>query len=183
MPPPSTHTRNSNYGRLEISDGAAVPNTLVIPYTRGDFTIGPLPPVLNEIVKHRARGKRISESYGEKIDPAVSFSAWLSTIAGTSAVGPGTLAEFLAGQGPYASAVPTSGGAPGRPKTWNLKWITEGSKLVVGEVEESVLCRDFFGRINIEEAPDGNVLSVEGEVWGPVEVRNAGGLIVYAQMS
>lgn len=183
MAAPSTHVRNSNYGRLEISDGSGTPVTLVIPYIRGDFKLGPLPPVLNEVVKNRARGKRISEAYGEKIDPAVSFSADLTSLIGANTVSPGSLAEFLAGQGAYASIVPTSGSASGRPKTWNLKWITEGQKLVTGDGEESVLCKDFYGRISIEEGADGNTLSVEGEVWGAVEVRNGTNLVIYQQMT
>jgi hypothetical protein len=183
MAAPSTHVRNSNYGRLEISDGSATPVTLVIPYIRGDFKLGPLPPVLNEVVKHRARGKRISESYGEKIDPAVSFSADLTSIIGANAVSPGSLAEFLAQQGAYSALVPTSGAASGRPKTWNLKWITEGAKLVTGDGEESVLCRDFHGRINIEEGEDGNTLSVEGEVWGSITVTNGSNTVTYQQMT
>jgi hypothetical protein len=181
MSAPSIKVRNAGVGRLTISDNNG--NSLVIPVTRGDFSLGPLPPVLNAIVKHRARGRRVSESYGDKVDPAVSFSMWLTNIVGADTVKPGTLAEFLAKQGAYADAVPTSGDAPNVPKTWNLTWDLLGSRLSATEQIESVFLRDFHGELAIEESDDGDVINCSGEVWGDITVTNASGSITYTTIS
>lgn len=180
MAAPSIKVRNAGVGRLTISDNAG--NSLVLPFTRGDFTLGPLPAKLNEIVKHRARGKRVSESYGEKIDPAVSFSLWLTNIIGANSTPPGTLAEFMASAGAYASNVPTSGDAPNTPPTFNLLFEMLGAQLVATEATESVLMRDFYGSLSIEEADDGNVISCSGEVMGDIVVTNSTGTITYSSI-
>lgn len=179
MSAPSIKVRNAGVGRITISDNAG--NSLVIPVTRGDFSLGPLPGdgVLNDVVKHRARGKRVSESYGDKIDPAVSFSMWLTNIIGQDTVKPGTLAEFMAKQGAYSDVVPTSGDAPNVPKTFNLLWEQLGSRLVATEGVEAVLMKDFRGSLQIEESDDGNSIACSGEVWGDVVVTNASGSITY----
>lgn len=183
----SVKVKNANYGRLRIQDRSSPPIGLVIPYTRGDFALGPLSAVMNDVVKIRARGQRIGEVLGDKVDPQVSFSAWLSDLIGDAATPssgsiPGALAEFLAGQGAYANAVPTSGDGDGVPKTWDLVWEVFGSKLLRGEPQMIVTMADFYGTVNVSESGEGNSIAVSGEVWGDVTVERGGNSIVYRGM-
>jgi hypothetical protein len=183
----SVKVKNANYGRIRIQDRQTPINALIIPYTRGDFSLGPLTATLNETVKIRARGQRVSEALGEKVDPQVSFSAWLSDMIGdapapSAGTIPGALAEFLAGQGAYANVVPTSGDGDGVPKTFDLVWEVFGSKLLRGEPQMIVTMADFYGQINISEAGEGNSLAVSGEVWGDVTVERGGNTVVYSTM-
>lgn len=179
----SGRVKSSGQGRLTVSD--AVGTSLVIPFTRGDFTLGPLPAdgVLNEVVQHDARGQRVSESYGARIYPAGGFSVWLTSIIGGDAVPPGAFAEFVAKQNAYATLVPTSGDAPHAPKTWNLLWEILGQKVSVTEVIESVSMKDVSFTANLAESDEGASIAWSYIVRGsPIRVVNGSSVLEYRQM-
>lgn len=184
MAAPSNRVRMPGQGRLTVSD--AVGTSLVIPFTRGDFTLDGLPGdgVLNEVVHHEARGKRVSESYAARIYPSGQFSMWLTNIVGATPTPPGTFAEFVAKQNAYSTLVPTSGDAPHAPKTWNLLWEILGQKVVTTEVVESVSMRDVLFTANLAEADDGDMISWSYQVKGtPLTVTNGAGVITYNEIS
>lgn len=180
MAAPSSYVKTAVMGSLTVLDGTGSPVSLVVPYTRGDLSIGPLGPKLNEPVKIGARGKHLSVAYGARVYPTVSFSAWLPNITGTDAVAPGTLMEFLAGLGAYSANISTSG--TGAPMTIDLKWTIEGTNF--GDTaDETITANDVFCTVTITEAMEGNSVAISGEILGPIVTANSSGTITYAQIS
>lgn len=180
MAAPSAVVKTAVLGSLTIADGTGTPVTLSVPYTRGDLTIGPLGPKLNELVKIEARGKFLTAAYGARVYPAMSFSAWCPNVVGSSTSAPGTLAEFLAALGAYSANVSTLG--TGRPVAVKLTFTIEGTNLG-DSADETIVANDVYCTINFAEAMDGNTLSIAGEVLGTVVVTNSTGTITYSQIS
>lgn len=178
MAAPSSYIKTAALGSLTLSDGTGTPVTLVVPYTRGDLTIGPLPPKLNELVKIEARGDFISAAYGARVYPQIAFSAWLPNVVGSDTTAPGTLAEFAAGLGAYAANISALGS--GHPMAVNVTWTVEGSNFG-DSADETVVCNKVFLVVNIAEGMEGNTISVTGEVLGTVVVTNSTGTITYQQ--
>jgi hypothetical protein len=178
MAAPSSYVKTAAMGTITLADGTGTPVTLVVPYTRGDLTIGPLGPRLNELVKIEARGDFVSAAYGNRIYPQLSFSAWLPNVVGSSTTAPGTLAEFAAGLGSYAANISTLGS--GHPMAVKVTWTIEGTNFG-DSADETVVCNSVYLTVSLTEAMDGNTISVTGEVLGTVVVTNSTGTITYQQ--
>lgn len=180
MATPSSYVKNATMGTLTLADGTGTPVTLAVSYDRGDLAITGLGPKLNNIGKFEARGRFVSHAYTERRYPTVKFTAWLPNVAGSSATAPGSLAEFVSGLGAYAANTPTAG--TGRPYTVKLTWTIEGTNF--GDAaDETVVCNNVFVTFDLQEAMDGNTISLSGEVLGSVVVTNSTNTVTYAQIT
>ena len=171
----STYIKNSIQGTVTLYDGSGVPNSLALAYDDGNVKITNLGQVLNELVKVRRRGKRVSEAWGEKLDPVVTLSVLCGNVIGGSAVKPGTPWEFLTFKNAYSGNVSTSANAAGvRPKTVALELKIRGTD--VGDASDEVIrLNDLYVMGEFSEGMQGNRLSFSAEVLGTVQ-HTVGGI-------
>lgn len=174
----SSHIKNAALGSIKAVDGAGT--ELQLPYTLGDLKLGPLKKVLNEDVQIEARGEYISSATGKRIYPTLSFSALAGNLAGATATAPGTLAEFVTGQGAYAANVSTSGAGSRRVYTVKLVIRVEGSD--VGDTDDEVITLNHC-IVTVDqwsEAEDGNKVSITAKVVGTIAITNGSNTVTYA---
>lgn len=151
--------------RVILASGA----TLDFEFDLGDLNISGIRSKLNELVKIRRRGRRVSEAHGEKADPTLSFTCWGANFVGADNVPPGTELEALLGVGAYESEDSTSGAD--RPYTVDLRFKIRGASF--GDAfDETVLLEDCYLEGSFAEALDGNKFSWSAEVLGNVTFTN-----------
>jgi hypothetical protein len=180
----STFWKNNIMGSLLIGDGTTPAVTLAMDTDKGDLAITGLSRKLNELVKMERRGRLGSLAYGNRIYPAISFSAFVGNFAGSDLIAPGTPFEMLMGLGVYGGNFSTFGNvAPGlfRPYTTNLSFRVEGDD--VSDVDDEIVtCEDVYVTSDFSEDVNGNTLAFSGEILGRVLFRNATNEIILAQI-
>lgn len=174
----SSHMKNSVLGSIKAVDGAGT--ELQLPYTLGDLKLGPLKKILNEDVQIEARGEYVNTVTGKRIYPTLSFSALAGNLSGGTATAPGTLAEFLTGQGAYSANVSTSGAGARRTYTVKLVIRVEGSD--VGDTDDEVItCNHCIVTVDQwQEAEDGNKIAITAKIVGSIVVTNGSNTVTYA---
>ncbi len=148
-------------GTLTYRDGTAAPVELVSAYERGDFQCSGISKVLNEPVKHLRRGRLMGVGFADRKFPQVSFTVWLPRPNVPDK-------DFLLQQGTYLANVSTMGAGSRRPYTIDLVWAWEGTDYNEADDYEVVFENFFPLEVSVQEALEGNVLSVSGEVWGDI---------------
>jgi hypothetical protein len=174
MAAPSTAPKNFARGVLLLSDGTGTPVTLVIPMAQGDFTLGPISQYLNEPVIYTARTRIIGLGWGAPAQPAISLTAMVGNLVGSSNTAPGTVLEFITGKGAYAANISTLGA--NRPMTVDLRMTIEGTDF--GDTaDETIDCEDVQMTIEFSEAAEGNSISISGTVLGALVFTNSTNII------
>lgn len=170
--------KSSTMGELAVIVGAT--SLSPVPYERGDLQITGLGPRLNVRKPVQRRGHFVSLHYGERNWPQLSWTAWLPNLVGSSTSAPGALAEILSGLGAYSGVTGTLG--LGRPYTVDLRWTILGA--TYGDASNEVItANDAYCTLDVQEADDGNVLSIAAELYGPVVVTNGTNTVTYQEIS
>lgn len=176
----SSFIKNNVQGVLTLSDGTGTPVTLALAYDMGDVEIGPLMEELNEPVKIERRGKFVGLQRGKRVYPTIKFTAWCGNLVGGSTSAPGTPTEFSTKKGAYSANVSTLGA--NRKYTIDIILAIEGSNFGDG-ADETITCNDVVCSITWKEGPEGNTISIDGEILGPVVSVNSTNTVSYAQVS
>lgn len=173
----SNFVKSATMGTLRIilASGAF----LDLDYDMGDLSITNLASKLNELAKFRRRGKRVSEAHGDRVDPAISFSAFATNWIGSNDTAPGSLVEALTGLGAYDGEDSTAGAA--RPFMVTLRFTVAGAKF--GDDDDEVItCTLVYCTFGFAEAMDGNKFTISGECLGTVTVENGTNTVVFAEV-
>lgn len=103
----SDFVRTHVHGSFSLADGAGSPNLLTSLYDLGDVAISGLSgPKLNDVTSHQRRGKWVSDSYGDRRFPQITFTSFHT---GEGAAAPGSVQAFLTQSTPYGSNVSVQG--------------------------------------------------------------------------
>jgi hypothetical protein len=181
MAAPSTYVKLNTHGSISFADGTGTPVTLTSAYDRGDLKIDGLGSKLNDMVHVTRRGKYVSSAFGARRFPTVTFSAWCTNFAGSSASAPGSIMEFLVGLGAYSANVSKLG--TGRPMAVNVTLTIEGSNFGDTADESILLANVAITSFSFEESESGNVLSFSGEVLGSVTVTNSTNTVALSEIA
>jgi hypothetical protein len=177
----SGYMKTATMGTLRISDGGAV--FLDLLYDRGDLAIGTLKSRLNVVKALERRGKWVSDAYGERVYPAISFSCFMGNIVGSSGIAPGTPTEMLTALGAYVGNTNVQGTGANRPLAANLRLTMAG--VPFGEPFSETMTANNVGDISMDfaESMDGNTLSFTGLVRTNVTVVNAANTVIFQQIA
>lgn len=162
----SDFVKSNVHGSFVWSDGTGTPITHTSLYDRGDIVISGLGEggKLNSVVHHQRRGNYISSSYGERIFPTVTFSAFHT---GTAASTPGSIADWIQRRTPYASTVSTLGSG----RVWASKMVLTYEGTDFGDTSDGTITLNHvvWKLDSFTEAIDGNSFSISGTVLGAIE--------------
>lgn len=176
----SSYIKTATMGTLRIADGTGTPVTLDMAYDKGDLSISGLAPKLNEHVKIERRGRFVSNAYGARVYPQVSFSCFVGNLAGSSTSAPGTPLEILTALGCYNANISVAG--TGRPVTVSLRLTIEGTNF--GDAaDETVTLNNVFCTMAFNEAMDGHTLAITGECLGSVVIVNSVNSVTLSQIA
>lgn len=176
----SAFIKTNVQGTLTLRDGTGTPVTLAMSYDMGDVEIGPLMEELNEVVKIERRGKFVTLQRGKRVYPTIKFSAWCGNLVGGSTSAPGTPTEFATKKGAYSANVSTLGA--NRKYTIDIALAIEGTNF--GDAaDETITCEDVVCSITWKEGPEGNTISIDGEILGSIISTNSTNTVTYAQVS
>ena len=99
--------RTHVHGSFILADGTGSPVTLPSLFDLGDVAFSGLSgPNLNEVDTHERRGNWVSDSYGKRRYPQITFTSFLT---GEGAAAPGSVQAFLTKGTPYGSNVSVQG--------------------------------------------------------------------------
>lgn len=149
------HIKNNVVGKLTLKDGTGTPVTLDVPFYAGDLTIDGLSAVLNETLAVKARGQILGKLYGEAVQPAVAFSAYIAEMTNATA---GVFSDFVFKKGAYASNISTGG--TGRPYTIHVAVHLEGTSFGGNDVDFEL--KHYAPTGNYATAIDGDKISLSG---------------------
>lgn len=174
----SGYVRVNTHGQITLSNGAGT-ISLVLLYDRGDVKIAGLSPMLNEHRMMSARGKHLSDAYGARKYPTISFSAYVTELISADGTNPGSMLELLSLLGAHSTLEPVSG--VGRPAAINFALRKEGSNF--GRNDETVTCTNVYWEWDYAEAEDGDTLSLTGTVMGSVVITDGANTVTYSEVS
>lgn len=177
----STYVKANTHGSITLADSTGTPVTKTLAYDKGDISISGLRGKLNAINHVQRRGKYVSSHHGERTFPGVSFSCFLPNIVGSSASAPGSVLEFLTMLGAYSGNTNPLG--TGRPAACKLTLTIEGTNFGDTADETVVLSSLVITELSIQEAVDGNTISVTGEVVGTVVITNNTNTVTLSEIS
>lgn len=166
-------TRNLRDATLTIQDGAASPQTLVVPIEEGDLNITERPPEAMTVLN---RGALSHFAKGPDNPVNVSFTAKYVALAGhTDSTQNPTVYEAIKGTGKASGWTSTESCGP---NTVNLIWtLTTPCSAAVGGVtdeSETVTISDFHAdEFDINEGEEFNTIRVSGKalVTAPTAAR------------
>lgn len=167
----SNYAKNSNFGKLQIIDGAGSPDTYTCSWVQGGISISGLAPVLNEPVRIAVRGVHKCTIPGARRYPQVSFTAFVPNVVDGADNGSGTELEALLGVGAKSGTTNTRGANAPWPAR-HLKLTFEGTEVGDGTDETIQLNHFEVDEFTWTEAEDGNTLAVSGTVTGTVVITN-----------
>lgn len=146
-----------------FADGAATPETLTIPFSKGDCKLSGLRNVLNEPVKTEARGELIGVGTGKRVYATFTLSLFLTCFKAAAAPGP-VIAFVLKSGTPYANL--TSTYANGDQDTFTIDIQVTIAGIAVGDsADHTFTLHDcLLTDHSWEEAEDGMAVSLSFEV-------------------
>lgn len=173
----SDYVKTNTMGTLSAVNGSG--DTLTSEYDKGDLSIEGLRPRQNALKTIQARGRHISEAYGEREYATVQFTAFVPNAAGDTISKPGTLLEILMGLGVYASATSTTG--VNRPHAVDLTLTIEGS--AYGDTaDETITMENVHCTASLAESADGNTVTISGTVLGKITIGNGANTMVFQEI-
>lgn len=149
------YIKNNVVGKLTLKDGTGTPVTLDVPFYAGDLSVDGLAAVLNEVTAVKARGQILGKLYGEAVQPAVAFSAYIAEMTNATV---GVLADFVFKKGAYSANVSTGGA--NRPYTIHVAVHLEGTSFGGNDVDFEL--KHFVPVGNYATAIDGDKISLTG---------------------
>lgn len=117
--------RNHVHGSFVLADGTGTPVTLTSLYDLGNVSITGLSgPKLNEVMTYQRRGNWVSDAYGDRRFPQITFTSFLT---GEGAAAPGSVQAFLTRSTPYTANVSVQGTGTARVYAVSFRLDIEGS--------------------------------------------------------
>lgn len=174
----SGQPKNFQKASVTLIDGTGTPVTLVIALGQGDFQFDEVGEYLNEDVVYTARTTIVGLGTGKPKPPKWSVSALCGNIIGSSSSTPGSVLEFVAKKGAYASNVSTLGAS--RRFTCDAKLTIEGTDW--GDVDdEDVTFEDSVVKVKFEMREEGNRITISGQSLGSFVGSNDTNTVTIAQ--
>lgn len=155
----STFVKNNTNGEIRVADANALGMTLQ--FDQGDFTVGPIMDILQEVVKYERRGKFKSLNLSSRVYPTGSFTACVTQFTDATVA---MFMDFILGTGAFAARVGT---LPGPKFACNITFKMEGTDFGDDDDHEFTL-HDCIVTIDNFTEGDPNLLSFSFEVLGPI---------------
>lgn len=162
--PASSIIKHFTDGSLTAKDGTGTPETLVIPFTTGDFSLDGLTQARRATNVYETRGQLVGLRKGAKSFPTGSFSCMIADYSDATNE---TALDFLLKQNSYSANVSTTT-ALGDVYTVDLVFTVEGTDL--GDAADHVITlEDCDCSMGFAEG-EPNSLSVSFTVYGAVSM-------------